>query len=226
MRKSILVLSALLTLVVSGFCLQSCSSEYDEYTTEEYGYYTEEEIAAIKTLGDKYGVTINIDENTYEVKKSLEEFEEEIKYHASLIGEYEVFLDKNRGEDMFIVRKKELKNSRLLTRAAESGSSGSWGYTFHKGVYDFALSISWTQSTDAAPGIASGSIYATSTYASYTGTLQCYIGPRGAGSVTFSGHIFLGYYTYYITQGSIDIATKNGSFLFEKDYYSSNSNSK
>ena len=212
MKKSILVLSALLTLVVSGVCLQSCSSEYDEYTTEEYGYYTEEEIAAIKALGEKYGVNINIDENTYEVKKTLAEFEEEIKYHASLIGEYEVLPNKNGGENMFIVRKKEPIISRAHTRSAEKGE---WDYSFHKGIYDFSLSISW-EATGNNSGTASGSFRADSFYESHTGSLHC---QYGIGTVTFSGHIFLGYYTYYITQGSVDLSTKSGSFFFENEYH-------
>ena len=43
------------------------SSEYDEYTTEEYGYYTEEEIDAIKAMAEKYELSIEIDENYYGV---------------------------------------------------------------------------------------------------------------------------------------------------------------
>ena len=70
MRKSILVLSALLTLVVSGFCLQSCSSVYDEYTTEEYGYYTEEEIAKIRQLIEMYDLNITLDTDYYGEKLS------------------------------------------------------------------------------------------------------------------------------------------------------------
>lgn len=222
MKRKFLILSAVLFAVAGAVMLQSCSSEYEFYEeTEEYGYYTEEEIAAIKALGEVYGVTINIDENTYEVKKTLPEFEEEIKYHASLIGEYEVFYDPNDEEDKFLVRKKEADLPRMLTRSAENNQ---WDYTFHKGIYNLSLSISWKESTGSGLGYATGSIKATSATNDYYGKLNCQLGFYGTKTVTFSGHIMLGYYTYKITQGTINITTKDGSFFFENDFHKKMSN--
>lgn len=217
MKKSILVLSALLTLVVSGICLQSCSSEYDEYTTEEYGYYTEEEIAAIKALGEKYGVNINIDENTYEVKKTLAEFEEDIQLHASLIGEYEIVLNANNRDGVYLVRKKN-DVARATTRASEKG--GTWNYSFDKGAYKFYIDIKWTESaSNTLPGSASGTFEAHRNIINYYGSLHCGIGPKGSDTVTFGGSITLGFYTFYITEGSFSITTKNGSFYFDNEPY-------
>lgn len=218
MKRKFLIFSAALLTVFGAALLQSCSSEYEYYAAEEYGYYTEEEIAAIKALGESYGVTINIDENTYEIKKTLSEFEEEIKYYASLMGEYEILPDENKGENMFIARKKESDLSRALTRSAEG--SGKWDYTFHKGIYNFSLSVSWKEATGNGLGNAFGVLTAQSAYDYCTGHLNCQLGYKGSSTVLFSGWIMLKYYTYHITQGAIDIKTKYGSFFFENDPHS------
>lgn len=118
------MLSALLTLVVSGICLQSCSSEYDEYTTEEYGYYTEEEIDAIKAMAEKYELSIEIDENYYGVKQTLEEIEKEMQNCAALLGEYEMTPAKH-GKG-FTSKKIVSENARLTTRLPRR--SNSYGF--------------------------------------------------------------------------------------------------
>lgn len=234
MKKSILMLSALLALVVSGFCLQGCSSEYDDYATEEYGYYTEEEILAVKALGEKYGVNINIDENTYGVKKTLTEFEEEILEIKSLFGEYEILQDKESGDSsIFIARKKESLMSRTATRASESflkKEEGSWSFSgSHKSsvnnkTYSFSLGISWRESTHPIyPGYSLGSINAsTSTGATYAGTLRTSLGPCGSQVISFSGGVLIGSYTLSISQGMLYIKGKRGSFVIENNSYSSN----
>lgn len=122
MKKSFLVLSALLTLVVSGICLQSCSSEYEEYTTEEYGYYTEEEIAAMKAIAEKYDTTIEVDENYCGRKASLEEFERTVIQFADLPGEYQLVESEDR-EGCYLMKKTSNMN-RVKTRAMELASSG------------------------------------------------------------------------------------------------------
>lgn len=122
MKKSILVLSALLTLVVSGVCLQSCSSEYDEYTTEEYGYYTEEEIAAMKAIAEKYNTSINVDENYCGRKASLEEFENVIVQFVDLPGDYKLVELKN--DEGYSLVKKTADVNRAKARVAELGDYG------------------------------------------------------------------------------------------------------
>ncbi len=234
MKKSILVLSALLTLVVSGICLQSCSSEYDEYTTEEYGYYTEEEIDAIKALGEKYGVDINIDGNTYEVKRTLAEFEEEILEIRSLFGEYEILQDQENGDSsIFIAKKKEPVMSRTTTRASESflkkeegywSFSGSHNSSENNKTYSFSLSINWRESTHPIyPGYSVGSInVSTRTGGTYTGTLRTSLGACGSTVISFSGGVLIGSYTLGISQGMLYINGKRGSFVIENKSYSSN----
>lgn len=123
MKKSFLVLSALLTLVVSGICLQSCSSEYEEYTTEEYGYYTEEEIAAMKAIAEKYNTTIEVDENYYGKKASLAEFEGALIQLVNLPGNYQlVELEEGKGYSFV---KKSADISRAKARVAELGNTGT-----------------------------------------------------------------------------------------------------
>ena len=118
MKKGILVLSALLTLVVSGICLQSCSSEYGEYTTEEYGYYTEEEIDNMMALAQKYDIDVKIDRNYYGKKTSLSEFEEELKGFVNLPGDYE--LVKDADSQKYYFKKKHSDIRRSKTRAGEA----------------------------------------------------------------------------------------------------------
>lgn len=139
MKKSILVLSALLTLVVSGVCLQSCSSEYDEYTTEEYGYYTEEEIAAIEAMAEKYGLNLRMDENYYGEKLSLSEFEKEFKSILSIKGEYEMIPIKDtNGTVTCTSRKKGEMIERSSTRAAES-----WSGSDNSTKYSVSVVVKW-----------------------------------------------------------------------------------
>lgn len=142
MKKSILVLSAMLTLVVSGICLQSCSSEYDEYTTEEYGYYTEEEIDAIMALAEKYGVNIDVDKDYYGEKLSLDKFENEFKSLQTIVGEYEMVPIKDgRGRITFISRKKGEDLERSSTRASEKGS---WsGRNNNYSEHCVSVTVSW-----------------------------------------------------------------------------------
>lgn len=216
MKKKVLILSALLTVVLGAVSLQSCSSD-DNYTTEEYGYYTEEEIDAIKALGEQYGISVNIDETTYEVKKTLEEFEEDIKMHASLLGEYELVPVKNGKKGEFMARKKGDDMARTVTRAAESGT---WGSSFSNGLYTYRITINWRFSSNQyEPGVANGEITASRGFTVYSGTLRCGMGTQGTDTVTFSGTIRVGYYTYYVTQGQFSISTNAGSYFFENTLY-------
>ena len=65
MKRKFLIWSALLTVVFSAALLQSCSADDDSYTTEEYGYYTAEEIDAIKSLAAMYDLDVEIKLNNY-----------------------------------------------------------------------------------------------------------------------------------------------------------------
>ncbi|MBQ7967669.1 MAG: hypothetical protein IJ290_07135 [Bacteroidaceae bacterium] len=139
MKKSILVLSALLTLVVSGVCLQSCSSEYDEYTTEEYGYYTEEEIAAMKAIAEDNGVELEFDRNYYGEKLTMNEFEEELVCLLAMEGDYEIVPIKNEKRTIqFMSRKKASIIKRNSTRVAET-----WGKTNYSTKYEVSVNVKW-----------------------------------------------------------------------------------
>lgn len=159
MKKSILVLSALLTLVVSGICLQSCSSEYEEYTTEEYGYYTEEEIAAMKAIAEKYDTTIEVDENYCGRKASLEEFERTVIQFADLPGEYQLVESEDR-EGCYLMKKTSNMN-RVKTRAMELGDIGNItvGTVYPKeNVPSCTFYLSWRLATSKREGVVTLSV--------------------------------------------------------------------
>ena len=217
MKRNFLILSALLTVVFGAALLQSCSADDDSYTTEEYGYYTAEEIDAIKALGEKYGISVTIDETTYEIKKTLEEFEEDIKMHASMLGEYELVPAEGGLDGEFIARKKGVDIARSTTRAAESGS---WGHSFTHNSYNLSITINWKYPSNIHElGVASGELKATRNALYYYGSLNCSMGSQGTDTVTFSGSIILGIYRYYLTQGRFSISTNSGSFLFDDTPY-------
>lgn len=140
MKRKFLMLSALLTLVVCGFCLQSCSSEYDEYTTEEYGYYTEEEITEIIALAKEYGMNVKIDKNHYGEKLSLGNFEDEFKSLQSIVGEYEILpIKDDRGKVSYVSQKKGQLLEHSSTRAIEKGSWSGSKY----GKYNVSVKVNW-----------------------------------------------------------------------------------
>ena len=95
-KRKFLILSAALLTVCGAALLQSCSSEYEYYEpTSEYGYYTEEEIAAIKALGEMYGLSIDFNEDYNGIKYSLRDIEDEMIGLASLLGKYEMVHEKD-----------------------------------------------------------------------------------------------------------------------------------
>ena len=99
MKRKFLVLSVTMLTVCGAALLQSCSSEFEYYdTTSEYGYYTEEEIAAIKALGKMYDSDLNVNENYYGEKLTLPEIERSIIDVLSLEGEYEFTISEQNKE--------------------------------------------------------------------------------------------------------------------------------
>lgn len=233
MKKSILVLSALLTLVVSGICLQSCSSEYDEYTTEEYGYYTEEENALVRALAEKYGLYVEINEEYYGHKCSMAKIEEEMQALASLIGKQEIKLAK-RESDKFIytICKESISPARSATRAIEG--QGKWSGSEISGDYTISVEIKWSGNGTLEKQTASGtaSISRTNNNSSTSddysaGGLTCSI--NGNNGIDFSGWVSYSqctetnyveqkkYYTKYhfsINAGQVSTTTPaSGSFM-------------
>lgn len=211
MKKSILVLSALLTLVVSGICLQSCSSEYDEYTTEEYGYYTEEEIAEIEAFAEKYKVKIEIDDNYYGQKCPLTDFENEIKALSSLMGSYEmVALKDSKNKISYVSRRKNDSQSRNLTRSVEKGS---WSKTDYIGGYSVNVSIEWDRSGRSREAI-SGTADMLG-FASGSSSIKCQF--AGSVHIVFSGSVtasnsYGATYKIYVEDGELNTENNNGFF--------------
>lgn len=139
MKRKFLMLSALLILVVCGFCLQSCSSEYDEYTTEEYGYYTEEEIANIEAMAQSYGLCLEMDDNFYGRKKSIKEYEEEFVAFSSILGEYELVPQKTENGNIGYISRKKHTNTRSTTRFIES--DGEWSGSSENPTGNFTVNV-------------------------------------------------------------------------------------
>ncbi len=209
MKKSILVLSALLTLVVSGICLQSCSSEYDEYTTEEYGYYTEEEIAAIEAMAEKYGVNIDIDKDYFGMKCTLNDIEREMKDLSGLMGNYEMTVQKNSNDLIsYVSRKKDYNHS--LTRSVEKGS---WSKTDYIDRFSVDVSIEWDRSGRSREAI-SGSAEITGFFNS-SSSISCKF--VGSVHIDFSGSVTAsnGYgatYKIFVDDGDLNTENNIGHF--------------
>lgn len=140
MKRKFLIMSAVLLTICGAALLQSCSSEYEYYdATEEYGYYTEEEIEAIEAMAEKYGISIEIDRNYYGEKQTLEEIELELMELATIRGEYEIVPQKDSEGNIIYTSRKTERNSRTLTRAAE----GSWSGSDNTKKYTVDVTVCW-----------------------------------------------------------------------------------
>lgn len=230
MKKGILVLSALLTLVVSGICLQSCSSEYGEYTTEEYGFYTEEEIAEIMALAEKYDLDIEIKFNNFGEKKPLSDFEAKFQAISQIKGRYEMIpVENNDGMENCICRKVEMPVSRISTSSLEKGSwSGSRiasvlkieGFRTYYENYDISVSVSW----DLTSNVYSERVKASANISDlYNVGSKISAGLSGSETIQFSGSIWgeedfnneVFKYTFNIVDGEVNRKTRNGSFFLK-----------
>lgn len=230
MKKSILVLSALLTLVASGICLQSCSSEYEEYTTEEYGYYTEEEIAEIKALAEKYGLNVELRFDNCGLKRSIEEFEYRFQVLSSLKGDYEMIPVKQIDGNVSLVSNKKISSYRTSTRSVEKGSwSGSESVRIEKErnnmkYYDYYyvdVSISWDFEKDVVSQRIKGSVDISgldNVSSKISGNVL------GSESISFSGSVSgeeeddndnVIKYSFSITNGEVNTKTNYGSFTVQ-----------
>lgn len=168
MKKKVLILSALLAVVLGAVSLQSCSSD-DNYTTEEYGYYTEEEIDAIMALAKMYDLDIEISFNNYGKKKPLSDFEAKFQAMSQLKGRYEMIPINNGNErGTSICRKVDVPVSRSTTNALEKGSwskskivgvqkTNKNGWTYYDN-YNISVSIEWDFTTSEYGKQLSGSV--------------------------------------------------------------------
>ena len=154
MKRKFLIWSAVLTVVFGAALLQSCSADDNTFATEEYGYYTEEEIDAIMALAKKYDLDIEVRFNNYGKKKPLSDFEAKFQALSQLKGKYEMIpMVSNDEEGHSICRKTEIPVCRATTNSLEQGSwSGSKIAAVQKinndGMYyydnyDISVSISW-----------------------------------------------------------------------------------
>lgn len=232
MKKSFLVLSALLTLVVSGICLQSCSSEYEEYSTEEYGYYTEEEIAQIMALAEKYDLDIEIKYNNYTKKKPLSDFEAKFQAISQIKGRYEMIpTDNNDEKGNSICKRVDMPVSRT---APSSFEKGSWSKNKIVSVqktddngrpyyanYNIAISIDWDLTTSGSNKNINASIEI-SDLTNVEG--EIYANFAGLESISFSGKIKgddiderynIITYKFNIKDGNVNRRIGIGDFIIE-----------
>lgn len=193
MKKSFLVLSALLTLVVSGICLQSCSSEYEEYSTEEYGFYTEEEITEMKAIAEKYNTDINVDENYFGRKASLVEFENAVIQFLNFSGDYQ--LVESIDNDGYCLLKKSSDLSRTKARIAELPRNGqiTVGTIYPRRPYNTCtIYLSWTLPSDPHEG--SLTLSASSPFQLYGNNLSVISGTVTPYYVSIHENITISYY--------------------------------
>lgn len=230
MRKNFLILSVMLATAVGAVFLQSCSSEYEYYATEGYGYYTEEEIAAIEAMAEMYGLSIDFNEDYNGVKHSLRDIENEMIGLTSLLGEYEMVHEKDtEGKTICVSRKKELGN-RTVTRAVEG--KGEWTGSRESSCYNFSASvtISWDTSQSQKSKQASGKakLYIKDQFGALEsvgeGNLTCNF--SGDNAIDFSGNLngerqvehydkstsTLFKYSFSITHGTVNTSVKTGAF--------------
>ncbi len=146
MKRKFLILSAALLAVCGAALLQSCSSEYEYYDeTEEYGYYTEEEIEQMVEVAKCYGLDVEIDPDYYGKKLTMAEYTKDLTLFANLPGEYSL-VPNNDSTEFYFVRKENAKSTRrILTRSAESGLASSGNFDFSEGL-PCTVNISWYSS--------------------------------------------------------------------------------
>ena len=233
MRKKVLILSALLTVVLGAVSLQSCSSD-DSYTTEEYGYYTEEENNLVRAMAKKYGLNVELNEGYYGAKRSLAEIEEEMKGLSSLLGKHELKLAKKEdGKMVYSTVKDESHIARTATRTIEGSGSWSGSELSRDGEFSVSVTIAWSgngKDQQAASGSASIS-YADSykdkedsrDYSS--GSVNCsFAGDSGinfGGQVSYShyertdnkGEEHYATYQFSIDAGQVSTKSSSGSFV-------------
>lgn len=219
------MLSALLTLVVSGVCLQSCSSEYDEYTTEEYGYYTEEEINFINDLAREFKVNIKANPEYYGIKPSLNEIRSDIKEYAAFLGKYKL-VPATDDSTRYLVKKMVPDFSRTKTRAeGKIPVTGNWYCIDQASVLNYVINIdiSWNLLGVSDSQRASGSA-TVDYYNGYynesgvgSGGLSCIFSGSESCSILFGGQInshssFKYKFCFEVVHGQLDLVTNIGSF--------------
>ena len=142
MKKKVLILSALMAVVFGAVSLQSCSSDENYTTTEEYGFYTEEENELVRAMAKKYGLNVELNEGYYGKKRSLAEIEEEMKGLSSLLGKHELELAKKEdGKMVYAIAKDDSHIARTTTRTVEG--PGSWSDSKQDGNFSISVEIKW-----------------------------------------------------------------------------------
>ena len=227
MKKKVLILSALLTVVLGAVSLQSCSSD-DSYTTEEYGYYTEEENNLVRAMAEKYGLNVELNEGYYGAKRSLAEIEEEMKGLSSLLGKHELKLVKKEdGKLVYSTVKDDSHLARTATRAIE-GSGYSSG-SCEAGDFTISVHVSWKGNGTDKPtisGTASISHKNPTSYDYSSGELSCKT--AGDSGIDFTGWVSyarcenidpmnqrLQYalYQFTIDAGQVSTTSASGTFI-------------
>lgn len=220
MKRKFLILSAMLVVVVSAVCLQSCNS--DSYIAEEYGYYTQEEIDAIKAMAEKYELSIEIDESYYGIKQTLEEVENEMLNCAALLGEYK--MTPSEDGKSFTSKKVIPEIARLTTRLPEGvAPKGSWSKTGGISSYELRISIDWEfdekPEVPTVPGRAWGGA---SVFEDITciggGSFNCqlsYAGVYFGGEISFTTSKKITY-KYLLKHGVYTMATNHGTYTIDQ----------
>lgn len=222
MRKKFLILSALLTVVLGAVSLQSCSSD-DSYTTEEYGYYTEEEIEYINDLAEQLHVNVKANPDYCGKKPSVAEIEMDLRGLASLMGNHKIDLSSSDSTNIASTRG-EFGLARTKTRSSEQqvNRQGSWYGIDQSSVPNYVIdvNIQWNMDATLPSQRASGSATVhyykgnVNEWGIGSGSLSCSLGET---SITFGGSVSSSAFSKYsfsfeIVHGYLNLTTCTGEF--------------
>ena len=219
MKRKFLILSATLLAVCGAALLQSCSSEYEYYDeTEEYGYYTEEEIKYINDFAEQLNVNIKANPEYYGKKPSIAEIESDIKDLAALIGKHKIIVSSVDSTKNTTTRATS-DLSRTKSRSLEAPAKGYWYCIDQSSVngYIIDVDIQWDLNANPDSKKVTGSAKVQS-YKDYQivgqSNLRCSLSGT---SVLFGGQVRSSASSKYqfhfeIVHGTLNLVTSTGNF--------------
>lgn len=219
MKRKFLILSAALLAVCGAALLQSCSSEYEYYdATEEYGYYTEEEIKYINDFAELLNVNIKANPEYYGKKPSTAEIESDLKDLAALIGKHRMIASSVDSTKNTTTRANS-DLSRTKHRSLEAPAKGSWYCIDQSSINDYVIDvdIQWDLNASSDSKKVSGSAEVQS-YKNYQivgqSNLRCSLSGT---SVLFGGQVKSSasskyQFNFEIVHGTLNLVTSTGNF--------------